>query len=78
VSDLPPPRQPYRNAVLVHGALAGAILVVAWATGGDLRRAVIVAAIYFVAATAWTWFRFRQRESGSAQEEGRGARGDRP
>ena len=63
MSDLPPPRQPYRTALLVHGGLAAVIVLVAAATDGDLRKAVAGAAVYFVVATAWTWFRFRQREA---------------
>jgi hypothetical protein len=63
VSDLPPLRNPYRASALFHAGLAVVILVFAGLTGGDLTRAVAFAALYFVAATAWTWFRFRQRES---------------
>jgi hypothetical protein len=66
VSDLPPPRSPYRSAVLVHAGLAALIVLVAAVSDGDLRKAVAVAAVYFVVATAWTWFRFRQREARSS------------
>jgi hypothetical protein len=62
VSDLPPPRQPYRSAAFLHAALAGVILVVAAISGGDLVKAVGVACAYFAIATAWSWFRLRQRE----------------
>ena len=63
MSDLPPLRNPYRASALFHAGLAVVILVFAGLTGGDLTRALAFAALYFVAATAWTWFRFRQRES---------------
>ena len=63
MSDLPPPSRPYRGAALLHGVLAAVILVLAAATDGDLGKAAIVAAGYFVVATGWSWFRFRQRES---------------
>jgi hypothetical protein len=63
VSDLPPPLQPYRSVALFHAALAAVILVVAGLSGGDLVKAVAVAAGYFVVATGWAWFRFRQREN---------------
>ena len=75
MSDLPPPRQPYRAAVLVHGGLAAVIVLIAAVSDGDLPKAVAVAAVYFVVATAWTWFRFRQREarsSGSGRDAGDG------
>ena len=45
------------------------ILVVAAISGGDLVKAVLVAAAYFVIATGWTWFRFRQRASRAAPPE---------
>ena len=62
MSDLPPLRHPYRAVALLHAGLAVVILVLAGLTGGDLTRAVAFAAGYFVIATGWSWFRFRQRE----------------
>jgi hypothetical protein len=62
VSDLPPLRHPYRAVALLHAGLAVVILVFAGLTGGNLTRAVGFAAAYFVLATGWSWFRFRQRE----------------
>jgi membrane protein implicated in regulation of membrane protease activity len=66
VSDLPPPPRAYRGSAILHGVLALVILVIAALTGGGLVRAVLVALAYFVVATAWTWFRFRQRETKAA------------
>ncbi len=62
MSDLPPLRRPYRAFAILHAGLAVVILVFAALTGGDLTRAVGFAAGYFVLATGWSWFRFRQRE----------------
>jgi hypothetical protein len=62
VSDLPPLRRPYRAVALLHAGLAIVILVFAALTGGDMTRAVAFALAYFVLATGWSWFRFRQRE----------------
>ena len=62
MSDLPPLRHPYRAVALLHAGLAVVILALAGLTGGDLTRAVGFAAGYFVIATGWSWFRFRQRE----------------
>ena len=42
MSDLPPPRQPYRSAALFNGGLAAVIVLFA-ASRGDLRKAVAVA-----------------------------------
>jgi hypothetical protein len=59
--DRPLPRRPYRDSAVLYGVLAGVVLVFSLLTGSDLARAVIVAVAFFVAATAWSWFRFRQR-----------------
>lgn len=75
MSDLPQPRQPYRDAVVVHGVLSVLIVVVAALSGGDLRKAAFVAAAYFVVATAWTWARFRQRERRAERQAPGGGRG---
>jgi hypothetical protein len=57
----PLPKRPYRDTALVFGGMAVAIVLVAWATGGDLVRAVLIAAAFFVAATGWGWRRWRER-----------------
>jgi drug/metabolite transporter (DMT)-like permease len=76
VSDLPPPRQPYRASALFHGFLAVVILLFAAITGGDAGSALAIAAGYFVVATGWSWFRFRQREAHpAAQKESRTGKG---
>jgi hypothetical protein len=62
MSDLPPIRHPYRAVAMLHGGLAVVSLIFAGLTGGDLTRAAGFAAGYFVLATGWSWFRFRQRE----------------
>jgi membrane protein implicated in regulation of membrane protease activity len=60
-SDVPLPKRPYRDSALLNGALALVVVVVAWATGGDVLRALIVGAAFFVVATAWSWWRFHRR-----------------
>jgi membrane protein implicated in regulation of membrane protease activity len=57
----PLPKRPYRDSVLLYLVLAGLIVLISWATGGDLGRAFVFATLYFVVATAWAWWRFRQR-----------------
>jgi nicotinamide riboside transporter PnuC len=61
VPEGPALEHPYRDSAIVHGVLAGIIVVVAWLTSGSVSNAVIVAAAYFIAATAWSWWRFHQR-----------------
>jgi drug/metabolite transporter (DMT)-like permease len=55
------PRHPYRDTALLHGALGVLIVVIAWATGGNVGNALMIAGAYFVMATLWSWWRFRQR-----------------
>ena len=75
MSDLPPPRQPYRAAALFNAGLAVVILIFAAITGGDLTKALLFAVGYFVVATGWTWFRFRQREARPASRSTGGSDG---
>jgi membrane protein implicated in regulation of membrane protease activity len=55
------PKRPYRDTVIVYGVFAAIIVGVAALTGGDLKKAVAVAVAFFVIATAWSWWRFRER-----------------
>ena len=61
VPDLPPPKNPVRDTLMVYGVLAVIIVLVAWLTGGSLGRAVVIAALFFVVACGWTLWRFRVR-----------------
>ena len=55
------PRRPYRDSALLYGAMAAAVVVVAAVTGGSIVRALVIGAFFFVAATAWSWRRWRER-----------------
>jgi hypothetical protein len=61
VPEPPPPKRPYRDTVILYGALALVIVVVAWATGGSIGRALVFAAGFFVVATSWSFWRWRAR-----------------
>ena len=78
MSDLPPPSRPYRGSAILHGILALVILVVAAISGGNLLRALLVAIAYFLVATGWSWFRFRQRESRKPKPGSPTSNGSRP
>ena len=74
----PLPKHPYRGSAILYASMAVILVVVAVLTGADVLRAVLVAALFFVAATAWSWFRFRQRirERDAEDQETAVARGD--
>ena len=59
--DIPIPKRPYRDSAVFYGILSAIIVGVAAITGGDLAKAGFVAVGFFVVATAWSWWRFRQR-----------------
>jgi len=59
--ESPLPKHPYRDTLLVYGGLSIVIVLVAWATGGGLGRAVGIAAVFFVVASGWSWWRWHQR-----------------
>ena len=78
--DEPLPRHPYRNTIIFHLVLAGVIVLVAWVTGGGIARAVGFAVGYFVLATAYSTWRWRQRLAEERRKQERRARrpGGRP
>jgi hypothetical protein len=55
------PKHPYRDSAIIYAALAGLVVVVAAATGGNVVKAVIAAAAAFVAATLYSWWRWREK-----------------
>ena len=64
--DRPIPRRPFRDSAILYAVLSGLILLVSLVTGGGIARAIVVAVVFFVLATAWSWWRFsvRLREGG--------------
>jgi multisubunit Na+/H+ antiporter MnhB subunit len=47
--------------VIVYGVLAALVVVLAYATGGDVVRALITAIAVFIVATLWSWRTWRNR-----------------
>ena len=62
-SDPPPAltKHPYRHAAIAHGTLAVVILGFGWATSSPVGRTALMALGYFVVATSWTWWRYREQ-----------------
>ena len=54
---------PYRDAALLYAVLALVVVGLAFVTGGDMVRAVLVAVAFWVVATGWSWWRFRERQA---------------
>jgi hypothetical protein len=70
MQEVPPTKHPYRDTALVYGVLALLIVLFAWVTGGNVGRAVLIAAAAWVAATGWSMIRVWQRRG---DEKGRTA-----
>ncbi len=56
-----PPSHPYRDTALVYAGFAVLIVVVAVATGGGLLRALAIAGLFWLAATAFGVVTARRR-----------------
>jgi Flp pilus assembly protein TadB len=70
--DAPSPKSPVRDTLLVYGVLSLIIILVAWATGGPVGRALIIVPLFYVVASAWTITRLRSRarqEAAKAERE---------
>jgi len=55
------PKRPFRDSALLYAGFAVVFVVIVAATGGNLVVAVPVAAGCFLVATAYSWWRIRQR-----------------
>ncbi|MSO57640.1 MAG: hypothetical protein EXQ77_01200 [Thermoleophilia bacterium] len=66
-SARPIPKHPYRDSALLYGSFAVVLVAAGAATGSDLWRTVGIAGAFFVLATGWAWFRFRQRIRAAAR-----------
>jgi len=60
-------RHPYRDTAIVYAGFAAVIVVAAYLTGGDLRRAAVTAVCVYVVATAWSWYHLRRRKAKEAE-----------
>jgi hypothetical protein len=76
---LPLPKRPFRDSAIFYGVLSVLFVLVVWATGGavlprwdDQQREVgglLIAMLFFVVATGYSWWRFRQRIEEEEQSE---------
>ncbi len=68
MQEVAPTKHPYRDTALVYGVLAVLLVLFAWATGGPVGRAVVIAAVVWAAATLFGVVRWRQRLQREAAE----------
>jgi membrane protein implicated in regulation of membrane protease activity len=67
--ETPRPKHPYRDTLILYGVLAILIVVVAWATGGAVGKAAVIAGFFFVVASVWSVYRWRSRLRAEAKEQ---------
>jgi hypothetical protein len=70
-SRAPLPKRPFRDSAIFYGVLSILFVLIVWATGGavlphwgDGQREIgglTIAIMFFFVATAYSWWRFRQR-----------------
>ncbi len=71
-SPLPPrpiPPHPYRDTFITYGIFGVVLVVIAWASGTSLTRAIVIAVVVFVAASGWSALGWRRRLREQAQLE---------
>ena len=55
------PARPFRDSAILYGVLALVVVLIASLTGGGIVRALVIAVVFFVLATGWSWWRLRAR-----------------
>ena len=68
VPNGPELKHPYRDTLLVYAGLAVVIVLFAVVTGGNVGKAVILAAAFFVLASTWSLVRRYQLLRREAQK----------
>lgn len=78
-AKLPLPKRPFRDSAIFYGVLSILFVLVVWATGGavlprwdDEQREIgglLIATVFFLVATAYSWWRFKQRIEEEEQTE---------
>lgn len=63
------PAHPYRDSAIFYAVLAGVYVGVTAITGGNMRTALVLAPLLWIVATAYSWWRWREKERQQAREE---------
>jgi len=67
----PPPSSshPYRDSALVYAVLAVLVVVITAVSGGSVVKGIVAGVVVFAAATAYSWWRVRERLRAKEREE---------
>ena len=75
----PLPKRPFRDSAIFYGVLSVLFVLIVWATGGallprwdDEQREIgglLIAILFFLIATAYSWWRFQKRIQEGEQSE---------
>jgi Flp pilus assembly protein TadB len=57
----PVPKRAFRDSAIFYAVLACAIVGFGVLTDNELTQTIIIAVAFFVVATGYSWWRFRQR-----------------
>ncbi len=57
----PVPQRAFRDSAVFYAVLACAIVGFGFLTANDLAQTIVIAIGFFVIATSYSWWRFRQR-----------------
>jgi membrane protein DedA with SNARE-associated domain len=70
-AQTPLPKRPFRDSAIFYGVLSILFVLIVWATGGavlprwdDEQRepgGLLIAILFFLVATSYSWWRFRKR-----------------
>ena len=66
---IPLPSHPYRDSAIFYGVLSAILVGVTYATGGGVLRGVLFGVGFFVLATGFSWYRFREKLAQREREE---------
>ena len=60
MSRPPLPRRPFRDSAVFYAILASVVVIAGVLTGNAFLKSLGVAVVFFFAATAYSWWRFRR------------------
>jgi membrane protein DedA with SNARE-associated domain len=73
------PKRPFRDSAIFYGVLSVLFVLIVWATGGAVLPrwddeqheigGLLIAILFFLIATAYSWWRFQRRIEEEEQSE---------